>query len=130
MSTTSNKAIVQRIATELMSGGNEKLLDEIFVNPDQMREHYLHLRATFANLNFTIEESVAEGELVATRFTASGVQVGPLGPLPPTGRQATWSVMVFNRLVNDKVVDFWIIPDMADVMRQLTGAAQFPQVNH
>jgi hypothetical protein len=43
------------------------------------------LRTAFPDLHFTIEELVAEGNIVAGRLTMSGTRDGPLMGMSPTG---------------------------------------------
>ena len=55
------------------------------------------LRTAFPDLHFTIEELVAEGDIVAGRLTMSGTHEGPLMGMPPTGRSVSQDHMHFVR---------------------------------
>jgi len=51
---------------------------------------------------------LAEGDLVAARWTASGTHSGAWGDVAPTGRGATFSgVNIFRFAGNGKVVEIW-----------------------
>jgi predicted ester cyclase len=51
--------------------------------------------SAFPDLHFTIEELVAEGDIVAGRLTASGTHEGPLMGMPATGRSVRQDHMRF-----------------------------------
>ena len=43
-------------------------------------------RAAMPDLQFSVEDLVAEGDTVACRWTARGTHTGPLVNIPPSGR--------------------------------------------
>jgi predicted ester cyclase len=67
---------------------------------------------SFPDLRVTIEHTVAEGDMVATRYTASGSH-------PPNDERATWPDMVFSRLAEGKVVVEWFLTDGGQLGAQL-----------
>jgi predicted ester cyclase len=79
--------------------GQLKLLDENHLvesdtvpEPVRGREPYrqfmvMYLRA-FPDLHFTIDQMVASGDYVVTRYTATGTHRGELQSIPPTNRHA------------------------------------------
>ena len=81
-------------------------------------------RAAFPDTRFTIEEQVAEGDLVATRWTASGTHQGELMGNPPTGRSVSVSGMSIDRIQDGKVVESWGNWDTLGMFQQLGLAAQ------
>jgi len=94
MSTTEeNKAQFRRAYEEVLNQGDLSVVDELiapdFLNheappgrdrgPESMRWLATMLRTAFPDLRFTIEELVAEGDIVAGRLTMSAVPMkGPL----------------------------------------------------
>lgn len=77
------------------------------------------LRTAFPDLRFTIEELVAEGEVVAGRLTMSGTHEGPLMGMPPTGRSVRQNHMHFVRFREGKAVEHWGVRDDVGMMRQM-----------
>jgi len=50
---------------------------------------------------------VADGDLVAARWTAGGTNTGPWGGVAPTGRSCTFSGVNIFRFENGKVAEIW-----------------------
>jgi predicted ester cyclase len=55
--------------------------------PQAMRGTVQWMLAQFPDLHFTIEAIIAEGDLVAARVLGEGTNLGPIGPVPPTGKR-------------------------------------------
>jgi predicted ester cyclase len=76
-------------------------------------------RIAFPDLELTIEDQVAEGDEVVTRFTARGTHRGELMGIPPTGRKVVVTGISIDRLVNGKTVESWTNYDVLSMMQQL-----------
>lgn len=123
-----NKAILRRFTEEVLNKGNMAVLTETFAQHhviEDRHQFFTALRTAFPDLVATIEAEVAEGDMVALRTTLSGTQAGEWQGLAATGRKISWSVMLFDRFENGKVVEEWIIADALAVMQQL-GAIPAP----
>jgi predicted ester cyclase len=77
------------------------------------------LRTAFPDLPFTIEELIAEGDLVAGRLTMRGAHDGSLMGMPPTGRQVHEAHVHFARFRDGKAVEHWGVRDDVGLLRQL-----------
>jgi predicted ester cyclase len=134
MSTTEeNKAQFRRAYEEVLNQGDVSLVDELiapeFLNhaappetnrgPESMRWLAAMLRSAFPDLHFTIEELVAEGDIVAGRLTMSGTHEGPLTGMPPTGRAVRQDHMHFVRYRDGKAVEHWGVRDDLGMMQQM-----------
>ena len=136
MSTEENKALARRFRLEVFSQGNIAAIDEICDanwtyhdpsdpqgnwprGPQGMRQLVNLYRSAFPDLHFTIEEEVAEGDKVVTRWTARGTHKGELMGIPPTGRQATVTGITINRIANGKIVEDWPPSDMMAYLQQV-----------
>ena len=73
-----------------------------------------------------VHELVAEGDRVAVHLTVSGTQNGQWGPLPPTGKKATFDEMVILQIRDGKVVRQRGVVDNLSALRQL-GAVPSPR---
>jgi steroid delta-isomerase-like uncharacterized protein len=80
--------------------------------------------SAFPDTSFTIEEQVAEGDLVATRWSATGTQEGELMGNAATGRSINISGMSIDRIEDGKVVESWGNWDTMGMFQQLGMAEQ------
>jgi predicted ester cyclase len=76
-------------------------------------------RNAFPDLHFTIDEQIAEGNTVMTRWTAHGTHNGELAGLPPTGKPAMVVGVNLDRVEHGKIVESWGIFDQFGMMQQL-----------
>ena len=76
-------------------------------------------RAAFPDLEFTVDLILAEGDLVAGRWTARGTNTGPWGSVDPTGKRAEFSAVNIFRFANGKVVEIWNHRDDLGLREQL-----------
>ncbi len=132
MSTEENKALVHRGIEEIWNQKNLAILDELaapdFVchNPTmttQGLEQYKQLVTmyftAFPDLHITIEDQVAEGDKVVTRYTARGTHQGSFMGIPPTGKQGVVTGIGIDRFANGKLVEDWINNDDLGLLQQL-----------
>ncbi len=82
-------------------------------------------RKAFPDLRLTIDDQIAEGETVVTRWTATGTHEGELMGIPPTGKQATTTGININHVSGGKLVDGWGIFDQLGLLQQI-GAVPVP----
>jgi predicted ester cyclase len=139
--TTDNKNIIRRYFEEAWNLGHLEILDELiapnYVNhdpfvpglppgPEGLKPIFGGFRTAFSDLHYTIEELVAEGDLVVTRWTMRGTHSGELMGIPPTGRQVLVGGMQIERIVNGQIVEHWRKSDDLGLMQQL-GVIAAPQ---
>ncbi len=77
------------------------------------------MRAGFPDLHFSVEEQIAEGEKVLTRFEWTGTHRGAFLGVPATGRSVNVWGMVIDRLEGGRIKDTRIIMDSLGLMIQL-----------
>ena len=73
----------------------------------------------FPDLQFTVEDAVAEGDLVAQRVHFEGTHTGEFQGLPPTHRKVTFSGLELNRFVDGRVAEHWFQMDSLTLLQQL-----------
>jgi predicted ester cyclase len=73
----------------------------------------------FPDLRITVEDAVAEGDLVAQRVHFEGTHTGEFQGLPPTNRRVTFSGLELNRFVDGRVVEHWFQMDSLTLLQQL-----------
>jgi steroid delta-isomerase-like uncharacterized protein len=64
-------------------------------------------RAAFSDLQYTVEDLIAEGDKVAIRWSLTGTQQGEFRGAPPTGKKTTMSGISVVRIANDKIAEIW-----------------------
>jgi steroid delta-isomerase-like uncharacterized protein len=128
-----NKTVSRRLVEEAFNQGKydviEGLVAPTFVNhdpatgdvkgPQGTRELIEGYRSAFPDLKITIEEQIAEGDLVATRWTATGTQKGELMGIAPTGKESTVTGVTIDKIKDGKIVESWTNWDTLGMMRQL-----------
>lgn len=73
----------------------------------------------FPDLTLTPEATLAEDEMVALRYTATGTHRGELNGLKPTGKEFRISEMKMYRVKDGKVAEVWAAPDQLGLLTQL-----------
>jgi serine phosphatase RsbU (regulator of sigma subunit)/ketosteroid isomerase-like protein len=116
-----NKALVRRFL-EAQAKGNLNVIDEVltphFVDHDRLpgqapdREGYkraiAEYHAAFSNVRFLVEDQLAEGDKVVTRFIVRATHdLGELMGVAPTGREVTYKALAIHRIVGGKIVEEW-----------------------
>ena len=125
-----NQDVLRRVIEEGFNKGNYAALDALFATDyrehqfglkttlEGFKEDIQYLRAGFPDLHLTIEQSIADADMVWIRITARGTNLGPfIGP--PTGKSMTITVMDVCRFENGKIVEHWGVPDRFALMAQL-----------
>ncbi len=87
--------------------------------PEGHRQRITEVIAAFPDINFTIEDMVAEGDKVVARWTLRGTHLGEFIGIPPTGKQVAVSGVIIHRLAGGKIVEDWALRDSLGLMRQL-----------
>ncbi len=77
------------------------------------------LRAAFPDMHWKVQEQVAEGAKVVSRFEWTGTHRGTFLGVPATGRPVTVWGIVIDRLEGGKIKDTRIIMDTLGLMIQL-----------
>ena len=114
-----NKALVRRSYEEVWSQGNLVAITELYApdfvlndpltpgvcGPEGYQHYVMAMRIPFPDLHFTVEEQLAEGDSVATRWCAHGTQQGEFMGIPPTGQTGVVTGTTISRIVDGKIVE-------------------------
>jgi steroid delta-isomerase-like uncharacterized protein len=73
----------------------------------------------FPDLQITVEDAVAEGDLVAQRVHFEGTHTGEFQGLPPTHRKVDFHGLELNRFVDGRVAEHWFQLDSLTLLQQL-----------
>jgi steroid delta-isomerase-like uncharacterized protein len=71
----------------------------------------------FPDIRLSIEDIMAEGDMVAARVAFRGTHRGEFQGIPPTGKEVAFSSIEVNRVVEGKVEEHWVELDLLGVMQ-------------
>jgi steroid delta-isomerase-like uncharacterized protein len=129
MSAEANKVIVRRLWDEVWNRGDLAVADAIFDEAYAGHEKAFVslIRAAFPDSHHAIEDLIAEGDRVVTRFIWSGTHHGEFEGIPPTGRRISVGGIWIHRLEDGRIVEGrdWGQVDWLGLLRQL-GALPDP----
>lgn len=126
-----NKQVANRVVTEILSGGNYELANELyapdFVNHGQTRDVGLAedqaaargWKSAFPDLVMTADKLIAEGDLVTVLWSARGTNTGTGNGLPATGKALTGRGITIWRIVDGRITEEWSAFDQLSIMQQL-----------
>ena len=133
-----NKAAVRRFVEELWNGRRLELADELFApdcvthqlrsgaeaagaprSPDTVKREVGEWLAGFPDLEFVIEQMIAEGDQVVTRCVMTGTHTGAWLGLAPTGRRVSVQMIVIHRIGGGKIVEDWVLVGSLGLFQQL-----------
>jgi steroid delta-isomerase-like uncharacterized protein len=135
---TSNEAIVDRFVNELWNARELSVADEIFAprcithqlrsgepitsaprDPETLKQHVRDWVNAFPDLQFTIEQTVASEDRVASHLTMRGTHNGAWMGVSPTGKQISITMIVIHRIEAGKIVEDWVLVDSLGLFQQL-----------
>ncbi|MEP7357059.1 MAG: ester cyclase [Anaerolineales bacterium] len=129
-----NKAMIRRFVEEVKNKRHLEQLGDMF--RADYREHNTtvssfgngvegyrnflnHLFTAFPEDTVTIDEIVAEGDMVVYRGTETGTHKAEFLRIPATGKSATWTEIQFFRIEAGKVIEHWVDVDIFSWFQQL-----------
>ncbi len=130
MSIEANKAVMRRYFEEIWNGRELALLDELvapdYVNhtapdpslptgPAGLKPVFAAVLASFPDIQFSVDDVVAEGDLVVSRWTMRATPSGGAA----AGRAVESSGISIDRVVDGKIVEHWRVSDDLGLERQL-----------
>lgn len=133
-----NKTFIRRLIEEVIGRGNFALVDE-FVAEDYVghstspelntreghKQFLVALRRAFPDLELIIEDQIAEGDQVVTRWTARGTHRAEFAGVPATGKRVVMNGIDIDRVANGKLVECWTKSDDLGLLKQI-GAIPVP----
>jgi len=131
-----NKQIGRLVIEQMWGEGRLELADQLYA--DDYVDHVGHgpepvevkgvagikqavstFRQAFPDLTYTVEDQIAEGEMIVTRFSARGTHRGTFLGFAPTGRAVSYSGIDINRVRDDRIVESWVNYDALALLQQL-----------
>ena len=94
------------------------------VGLESLREHVRTHREAFPDWTEKIKFIVAEGDLVVINFVSTGTNEGSFMGNPPTKKSIKINEMSIFRIVDDKISEQWLLPDLLSLNQQLGYSSQ------
>jgi len=139
MTVEENEAIIRRFFEEIWNKGELDQIDKFFASnyvahgstypvhgPEGAKQVVIFYRTGFPNGHVTIEDIIAQGDKVVTRWTAQGTHTGEMRDIPPNGKQATVTGITIHRIASGKIVESWTSWDDLGELQQL-GVVPTPE---
>jgi steroid delta-isomerase-like uncharacterized protein len=128
-----NKATLQRFFDELFTQGDLNVADELvaanYLNHNAvpgetpgregLKQFVAYLHRAWADLNFAVEDQIAEGDKVTTRFTITGTHQGEFAGVPATGKPIRIQAINIHRVTDGQIQEAWVEWDAMGMMQQL-----------
>ena len=135
---TENKALVRRWFDEVWDKGRVAAIDEMLANdaavhglgtdtygPAGFKPFHSAYRNAFPDVRIQVDDIVAEGNIVAARWSGTGTHRGEGLGFAATGRQVHFNGMLFARVDQGKLVEGWNNFDQLGMLQQL-GVVSLP----
>ena len=130
---TQNKLVLRRFFEEIFNQGNLAAADDIvganYLNHNAapgetpgragLTQFVTYLHVAFRDLNFTIEDQIAEGDKVVTRWNATGIHQGGFAGVPATGKPVVITAINVHRVVDGQIQEGWLNWDALGLLQQL-----------
>jgi steroid delta-isomerase-like uncharacterized protein len=127
-----NKALARR-AWEIVSPDNPDLIEDIYApdlvwhEPDQDvhgieegKRYVLDALTAFPDAQVSVEDVIAEGDKVVTRYTIRGTHQGETEEYgPPTGKRVELKGITIHRIEDEKIVEEGECYDNLSILQQL-----------
>jgi steroid delta-isomerase-like uncharacterized protein len=132
-STEANKAIVRRYYHELWNSWNLDVAGDLIAENMSFRgslgvavqgrarflDYVRFVRKAFPDFHNTIDELIAEGDVVVARLTYRGTHQGELFGIKPTGKRVSYCGAAIFRISDGRIEDGWVLGDVRGLMQQL-----------
>ena len=133
-----NKTLVQRWFSEVWNEGRADAIDEMLADDAvvhglgadlhgsaEFKHFHSAYRNAYPDVTIDVDDLVAEGDMVAVRWSAIGTHRGDGLGFPATGRRAQFTGMVFVRIKDGRLVEGWNNFDQLGMLQQL-GIVSLP----
>ena len=130
-----NKDLARRFMEEVYNKGNVDFIDEVVAydyvahdpsspegtggGADGAKRFVETYRGALPDLRMTVEDLIAEGDKVVTRWTARGTHQGVLMGIPPSGNRVEVTGISVDRIEGGKFVEGWSNYDALGMMQQI-----------
>ncbi|ARS90336.1 ester cyclase [Natrarchaeobaculum aegyptiacum] len=131
---TTPTELVRRDPEEIWTDGSLEVIDDIFADsfvlhdpaaPDDPRDRDAYrsyvesYREAFPDVEYEVEDVIADDDRVALRYTARGTHEGSFMGLEPTGDHVEVSGVEIYRVEDEEIVEMWTNYDALGLFQEL-----------
>jgi steroid delta-isomerase-like uncharacterized protein len=102
-------------------------LPEDVIGLDALKSWFASHRKAFPDMIMRIDETIVKHNRIVWRWTITGTNTGPVGEMPPTGRNVRFSGVSIAGLANGKIAEIWDYYNQAALLGQLGFVINPPQ---
>ncbi len=124
------KALVRRFVEEVFEAGHLDAIDELVApeftshtfgtnGREEFKAAAQRVHGGLTNVEFTIDDIVAEHDRVAVRLTSSATPTGEFMGVQAAGKRYTVSEAHFFRIDEGEIFEHWHVHDALGIMRQI-----------
>ena len=118
-----NKLIVRRWLEEVLTRGNLERVGELFASnyvlhdpsfpqdvygPEGVKRYVAAYRLAFPDARFAVEDQIAQGDKVVSRWSARGTHRGEFLGIAPTGEEVTVTGIEFDHVAGGRIEEAWV----------------------
>ncbi len=103
---------------------NHEIADKSVSHRDLYKQAIIETRTAFPDWTTTIDDVIAEGDIVAARWRSRGTHTGMAWGQAPTGKRIDTIGMTFVRVINGQITDFWKQDNAYSARQHLADAAK------
>ncbi|MFD2270741.1 ester cyclase [Undibacterium arcticum] len=124
-----NKLLVRRLYEDCINPGNLDLLTELIADdfigsrgekgPSEFANTIAALRNGFPDVQFEVEDLIAEGDRVAARWKFQATHSGPFAGVAASQVQVTQTANVIYQIRDGKITRAWLQVDRLGLLQQI-----------
>ena len=139
-----NKENMRRVLEEAFGQGRVEVVDEVlhsnFVcwdpnsesgeirGADTIKSEIEYFRNAVPDLTYTVDDQIVEGDMVVSRYTASGTHQGEFFGVPGSGKRIEMTGINIDRFdESGKLVEEWVEYDLLGAMRKIGAIPESQQ---
>lgn len=133
MSPETNKAIVRHMLEKVWNERRPDLIEEFYTEnviyhlvgmssktgTESVRKTVGTVLDAYPDLQYTIDDEIAEGDKVVSRWTMNGMLHGEMIDIPASGKDVIQSGVTIFHLSNARIDEFWFLSDNPEWIQQL-----------
>jgi steroid delta-isomerase-like uncharacterized protein len=120
--TQDHKTVIRRVFDEVWNKSDFSLLDQVYgpdyvahiagspkdvEGPEQFKQFVALQGVLISDLSFSVDDQIAEGDSVATRWTATAAPTSGLVSVPTDGQEIKIAGISIHRFADGKIVESW-----------------------